>query len=290
MPGRTPYEELKRRAIEHADALCDLLDGEWTRIEPMHSEATITDGERKLLLHTFEQNGQVRLSIEASLPDGWSSLDNVALPTITVGTHRTPEAITGEVTRRLFPAHAETAAAVHAALTAREQRSATSSVLVEHFTQHLPGAVPDLHHPATAAASSGPGPFGARVRVGYDAQTVDLHLRNVPVALSRSLIELIGTHFKEVEEPSAGEDGILDRLADAITAFASARTRLPLDRLERETALNILILARIVSNLQPDKDDREQLDRLTHELVTALRHLAWQHPNPAQANTLSTER
>jgi hypothetical protein len=75
----------------------------------------------------------------------------------------------------------------------------------------------------------------------------------------------------------------LDNLADAITAVASARKRIPIPDLLRETALNILILTRIASNRIGDKLRREDIESAADHLVTQLRHAAWDLPAPASA-------
>ncbi|SDD22113.1 hypothetical protein [Glycomyces harbinensis] len=72
----------------------------------------------------------------------------------------------------------------------------------------------------------------------------------------------------------------LDRLAEAITAVAGIRERIPLTDLLREMALNILILARIASSRIADGRDREEIESATDHLVSGLRHAAWQHPHP----------
>lgn len=70
----------------------------------------------------------------------------------------------------------------------------------------------------------------------------------------------------------------LDRLADAITALAGVRHRIPLNHLLRETALNVLILTRIASNRLPDQLRKEELEVAADHLVTQLRHAAWELP------------
>jgi hypothetical protein len=72
----------------------------------------------------------------------------------------------------------------------------------------------------------------------------------------------------------------LDNLADAITALAGARSRIPLPTLLRETALNVLILSRIASNRLPDKLRKEDIESAADHLVTNLRHAAWELPPP----------
>ncbi|WP_205327935.1 hypothetical protein [Glycomyces sp. YM15] len=72
----------------------------------------------------------------------------------------------------------------------------------------------------------------------------------------------------------------LENLADSITALAGARKRIPLNHLLRETALNILILARMASNRLEDRLRREEIESATDHLVTQLRHAAWELPPP----------
>lgn len=72
----------------------------------------------------------------------------------------------------------------------------------------------------------------------------------------------------------------LDNLADAITAVASARKRIPVPELLRETALNVQILTRIASNRLQDKLRREDIESAADHLVAQLRHAAWELPPP----------
>ncbi|THV31311.1 hypothetical protein [Glycomyces paridis] len=72
----------------------------------------------------------------------------------------------------------------------------------------------------------------------------------------------------------------LDRLADAITALAGARPRPPLEALLRETALNILILARIGANRLEDRLGREEIETAADHLADTLRQAAWSLPPP----------
>lgn len=76
----------------------------------------------------------------------------------------------------------------------------------------------------------------------------------------------------------------LDNLADAITAVASARKRITLSDLLRETALNILILTRIASNRVGDKHRREDIESAADHLVAQLRHAAWDLPTLPMAS------
>ncbi|RRS02111.1 hypothetical protein [Glycomyces terrestris] len=73
----------------------------------------------------------------------------------------------------------------------------------------------------------------------------------------------------------------LEDLADAITALAGARNRVPLPTLLRETALNVLILSRIASNRLPDDLRKDDIESAADHLVTQLRHAAWELPPPA---------
>lgn len=66
----------------------------------------------------------------------------------------------------------------------------------------------------------------------------------------------------------------LEALADAITAVANRRSRIPRDHLLRETALNILILARIASALLDSQSERDRVDRASGHLADLLRGAA----------------
>jgi hypothetical protein len=77
----------------------------------------------------------------------------------------------------------------------------------------------------------------------------------------------------------------LDRLADDITALASARKRIPVQLLLRETALNILILTRIASNRIGDRQRRADIEAAGDALVAQLRHAAWEFPAPPRQDT-----
>jgi hypothetical protein len=79
----------------------------------------------------------------------------------------------------------------------------------------------------------------------------------------------------------------LENLAESITALAGARKRIPLNHLLRETALNILILARIASNRLDDQLRREEIESATDHLVTQIRHAAWELPAPPPLATPS---
>ena len=71
----------------------------------------------------------------------------------------------------------------------------------------------------------------------------------------------------------------LDELADAITAVADTRHRIPLDRLLRETALNVLILTRIATNRIDDNDRRDDIDATCDRLADLLRQAARRLPS-----------
>lgn len=73
----------------------------------------------------------------------------------------------------------------------------------------------------------------------------------------------------------------LDELADAVTAVADARHRIPLDRLLRETALNVLILTRIATNRIDDRDQRDETDAACDRLADLLRQAARSLPDAA---------
>ncbi len=66
----------------------------------------------------------------------------------------------------------------------------------------------------------------------------------------------------------------LDELADAVTAVAEVRHRIPLDHLLRETALNILILTRVATNRIEDRDQRDEMDAACDRLTDLLRQAA----------------
>ncbi|MCC3762241.1 hypothetical protein K3N28_04040 [Glycomyces sp. TRM65418] len=75
----------------------------------------------------------------------------------------------------------------------------------------------------------------------------------------------------------------LDHLADAITAVAGARKRIPVPDLLRETALNVQILSRIATNRLDDRLRREDIESAADHLVAQLRHAAWELPAPPPA-------
>lgn len=66
----------------------------------------------------------------------------------------------------------------------------------------------------------------------------------------------------------------LDELADAVTAVAGARNRIPLPLLLRETALNVLALTRIVSTRVKDRERRESIEARCDDLIDLLRDAA----------------
>ncbi|GAB3237104.1 hypothetical protein GCM10027447_36020 [Glycomyces halotolerans] len=72
----------------------------------------------------------------------------------------------------------------------------------------------------------------------------------------------------------------LDELSDAVVALAGARDRIPLDQLLRETALNILILARIASGRLRDPTRQEAIDAACGKLIDLLRQAARELPPP----------
>ena len=171
------HEALLRIAIEHADALCEHLAGDWHRTDAVQTEASIAREGCELYLWGYEQNGTARLSIQAQLPEGWGAVEGVTPPEITVRTDRSIESIATDIARRLLPAHAEQATRVREALEREERRQAVSASIIDYFLETMPGGVPDLHHPGTAVSSRGPGHFSASMRLGHDAQTADIHLR-----------------------------------------------------------------------------------------------------------------
>ncbi|WP_112136062.1 hypothetical protein [Glycomyces dulcitolivorans] len=284
------HDDLLRIAIEYADALCEHLAGDWHRAEAVQTEASIAREGCELYLWGYEQNGTARLSIRAQLPDGWAAVEGVAPPEITVRADRAIESIATDIARRLLPAHAEQAARVRDALDREEHRKAVTASIVDYFLETMPGPVPDMHHPANAVSSRGPGAFSASMRLGMNAQTADLHLRNVPLDLAHSIIHLTGRHLSETEPAEGSTEQVLDALADAITALATARTRIPVAKLLRESALNLLIISRIASNRLPDRDERNQIERVADQLVTKVRHSAWNLPPAPATDSGATSR
>lgn len=283
------HQALERIAIEHADALCEQLAGDWHRTEAVQTTASIARDDCELYLWGFEQAGTARLSIQAQLPEGWGAVDHVGPPEITVSTDRDIESIATDIARRLLPVHAELAARVRDALESEERRQAVSSSIIDHFLVTMPGGVPDLHQPGSAVSSSGPEFFSASMRLGHDAHTADLHLRGAPIELVRDLIDLAGRHLDDGASAEGSPNQVLDDVAEAITTLASARKRIPVKQLLKETGLNILILARIASNRLDDRVRREEIESATDHLVTQLRHAAWDLPSPAKPTATPTE-
>lgn len=283
------HEALLRIAIEHADALCAHLAGDWHRTEAVQTEASIAREGCELYLWGYEQNGIARLSIQAQLPEGWGAVEGVTPPEITVRTDRSIESIATDIARRLLPAHAEQAARVREALEQEERRQAVSASIIDFFLETMPGGVPDPHLPGTAVSSRGPDRFSASMRLGHDAHTADIHLRGTPIDLARGLVDLAGRHLGDEASAEGVTDRVLEDLADAITALASARKRIQMDRLLRETALNILILGRIASNRLDDRLRREAIESATDHLVTLLRNTAWNLPVQTASDTPPSE-
>ncbi|WP_199034799.1 hypothetical protein [Glycomyces salinus] len=272
------HAELQQLAIDHADALCEHLSGQWHRTESLHAEASIAHDGCELHLCAYEQNGTARVSIQAQLPQGWGVVEGITPPEITVAADRGAEAIAADVARRLLPAHAEIAARVHTALEREAQRQAMAAAITEHFLASMPGAVPDLHSPATAVSSAGgPDRFSASLRVGREAATADLHLRNTPIGVLRTVVDLLGRQLGDTEQSTSTPGQVLGQMADAVTGLASERHSIPIDGLLRETALNVLILSRIVSNRLDSPAGRERIERFADELVTELRSAARHH-------------
>lgn len=71
----------------------------------------------------------------------------------------------------------------------------------------------------------------------------------------------------------------LEALADAITAVANRRSRIPKNHLLRETALNILILAGIASARLDSRSERDRVDRASGHLADLLREAAGKPDN-----------
>jgi hypothetical protein len=284
------HEALLRIAIEHADALCEHLAGDWHRTEAVQTEASIAREDCELYLWGFEQNGTARLSIQAQLPQGWGAVEGVTPPEITVRTDRSIESIATDIARRLLPAHAELAARVREALEKEERRNTVTASVIDYFLETMPGGVPDMHHPATAVSSRGPGAFSASLRLGRDAQTADLHLRNLPLELAHGIVQLTGTQLSDSRPAGEAPEQILDALADAITKLASVRAQIPPAKLLRESALNLLIISRIASNRLEDQLRREEIEAAADHLVTQLRHAAWELPVPPGSDQSPAEQ
>jgi hypothetical protein len=284
------HETLLRIAIEYADALCEHLASDWHRTEAVQTEASIAREGCELYLWGYEQNGIARLSIQAQLPEGWGSVEGVAPPEISVRTDRSIESIATDIARRLLPAHAEMAARVREALEREERRHAVTASVIDYFLETMPGGVPDMHHPATAVSSRGPGAFSASLRLGRDAQTADLHLRSLPVELTHGIIHLAGRQLGDGEPAEESPEQVLDALADAITKLATVRAQIPIAKLLRESALNLLIISRIASNRLQDRLRSEEIEAAADHLVTQLRHAAWEIPVPPGSDESPAEQ
>ena len=96
---------------------------------------------------------------------------------------------------------------------------------------------------------------------------------------------MVASLLTDEPESESVADQVLGALADAITALASARKRISVQHLLRETALNLLILGRIASNRVEDRLRREEIESATDHLVTLLRHAAWDLPSPTRPAT-----
>ncbi|MBO3732781.1 hypothetical protein [Glycomyces niveus] len=284
------HEALQRIAIEHAHALCGYLAGDWHRTDAVQTEASIAREDCELYLWGYEQDGTARLSIRAQLPDGWAGIDGVAPPEITVRADRSIESIATDIARRLLPAHAERAAQVRDALEREEQRKAITSSIVDYFLETMPGGVPDMHHPATAVSSRGPGAFSASMRLGLDVQSADLHLRNLPLDLTRSIIHIVGRHLSDTEPADGSPEQVLNALADTITKLAGVRTQIPTAKLLRESALNLLIISRIASNRLQDRAERDEIEQVADQLITTIRHRAWSLPPEPLTDSPATDQ
>lgn len=273
--------ELRECADRFADGLCERLEGAWRRTDAAQTVVSITNGERELWLWGFEQAGKVRLRVQAQLPKGAALLDEPpAMPEITVSASRTVEAVAAEITRRLLPAWAAAADAVNAALDREAERDAARDRLLNQFLAQLPGSERSLYNPYGSANSHGPGSFTAELRPSSDGQSADLHLRYLPAPLVQHVIALIGSELRDGNDPT-GSAEVLDDLANAISALASARKTIALKHLLRETALNVLILSRIASNRLDDRLRRKEIESAADHLVTQLRHASWELPIPS---------
>ncbi|MFG3342388.1 hypothetical protein [Glycomyces sp. NPDC048151] len=270
--------KLRDCADRFADGLCERLEGAWHRTDQAQTVVSITDGERELWLWGFEHAGKVRLRVQAQLPDGWTLLEEPPeRPEITASSSRSVEAVTTEITRRLLPAQAEAAVATKALLDRDAERNAARDKVLNHFLAQLPASERNLYSPYGSANSHGPGPFTAEIHPSQDGQAADLRLRYVPAPLVQRIVSLIGSELRDGDDP-ASSAGVLDDLANAITALASARKTIELKHLLRETALNVLILSRIASNRLPDRMRREEIESATDHLITQLRHASWELP------------
>jgi hypothetical protein len=277
-------EELRQIALSRAEALCAHLDGQWHPTDTVHAAASIARDDCELYLWGYEENASARLTIQAQLPEGWGAVEGIAPPEITVRADRSAESIATDIIRRLLPAHADMAARVRTALEFERQQQQPPSI-VDVFLALMPGGVPDPHQPGTAASSAGPDAFSSSLRFNSDTQTADVHLRNTPDALARAVVDVVARHLDEANPTAITANQALDTLADAVTGLATARAKIPLQRLLRETALNVLILSRIASNRLGHGTDKDELEELADRLTTALRRIAWSQP---QALTVDT--
>lgn len=275
-------DELRQLAIDHADALCDELAGGWRRVTTPPAQAAIARTGCELHLQCFEQDRTAHLVIQAQLPAGWGAIEGVTPPEITVGAERDAASIAIDIARLLLPAHAEAAERVDTALKTEARRLAVAGSVTDHFLERMPGAVPDPHRPGIAVSSTGPAPFTATLLVRQDGATADLHLRDLPVEFVRGLVDLTAAQLVGEPESPAAADQAVDALANAVTAFASARKGIPLVALLHETKLNIQILSRIASKLLPSPQDRDRLEELADELVAELRRLYRLHRDDDQ--------
>lgn len=103
--------------------------------------------------------------------------------------------------------------------------------------------------------------------------------------VDQAITALAGSHRMSDPSDSADPNGTkaLAQVAEAITALAGSRRSVDLQELIRETALNVLILTHIVSNLLPDKDLKDGIEEAVDQLVTRLRHAGWTLLSPAAA-------
>lgn len=88
-----------------------------------------------------------------------------------------------------------------------------------------------------------------------------------------------------IEDSTPDNYAALDHLADAITALAGARNTINPDRLAIDTAINIVVLARIATQSLTtagliDRQQRDTIDHLTDDVAAALRRAAFEKPTP----------
>ncbi|SDD87236.1 hypothetical protein [Glycomyces harbinensis] len=275
--------ELRQLTITLADALCEHLAGNWRRTESPPAHAALTREGCELHLWGYEQRGIAHLTVQAQLPEGWGAVESVTPPEFALRADRDTESIAIDIARLVLPLHAEAAERVDTALKTEARRQAVSGSVTDHFLERMPGAVPDPHRPGIAVSSAGPAPFTSTLLVRQDGATADLHLRDLPVEFVRGLVDLTASLLVGEPEPPAAADQAVDALADAITAFASARKGIGLVTLLHETTLNIQILSRIASKQLPSPEDRDRLEELADELVDELRRLYRQHRDNDQS-------